>query len=128
MGMSYAELSLYGRLRKVARAGPVAMYNACADMWRGKLGPAAVATKVGNLKPYIYVGNFQCYLLHSTHRYQYLVWRGKLGPAAVATKVGTSSSFSTQRVLTDTKRCMCRRGSLVLIGAKSAVGWGPREL
>lgn len=46
MGMSYAELSLYGRLRKVARAGPVAMYNACAAMWKGKLGPAAVATKV----------------------------------------------------------------------------------
>lgn len=51
MGMSYAELSLYGRLRKVARAGPVAMYNACAAMWKGKLGPAAVATKVGNLAP-----------------------------------------------------------------------------
>ncbi|GIL71253.1 hypothetical protein Vretifemale_1851 [Volvox reticuliferus] len=47
MGMTYAELSLYGRLRKVARAGPVAMYNACSDMWRGRcLSPQAIATKV----------------------------------------------------------------------------------
>ncbi|GFR45621.1 hypothetical protein Agub_g7028, partial [Astrephomene gubernaculifera] len=46
MGMTYAELSLYGRLRKVARAGPVAMYNACAAMWRGRLAPGAIASKV----------------------------------------------------------------------------------
>lgn len=46
MGMTYSELSLYGRLRKVARAGPVAMYNACAAMWRGRLAPQAIATKV----------------------------------------------------------------------------------
>ncbi|EFJ48782.1 hypothetical protein VOLCADRAFT_90620 [Volvox carteri f. nagariensis] len=46
MGMTYAELSLYGRLRKVARAGPVAMYNACAAMWRGRaLAPGAIAAK-----------------------------------------------------------------------------------
>ncbi|GIL46495.1 hypothetical protein Vafri_3475, partial [Volvox africanus] len=46
MGMTYAELSLYGRLRKVARAGPAAMYNACAAMWQGQLTPQAIATKV----------------------------------------------------------------------------------
>lgn len=47
MGMSYAELGMYGRLRKVARCGPVAMYRACRTLWRAELGPAAVADKVG---------------------------------------------------------------------------------
>jgi hypothetical protein len=45
MGMSYDDLGLYGRLRKVARCGPVAMYRRCLAMWRGALGPDAVADK-----------------------------------------------------------------------------------
>lgn len=39
--MSYEELGVYGRLRKVARCGPVAMFLRCADMWRGRWVPAA---------------------------------------------------------------------------------------
>ena len=31
---------------QVARAGPVAMYNACAALWRGRLAPQAIAAKV----------------------------------------------------------------------------------
>ncbi|GBF95639.1 glutamine-dependent NAD(+) synthetase [Raphidocelis subcapitata] len=46
MGMSYDDLGIYGRLRKVARCGPVSMYRRCAALWRGTLGPEAVAAKV----------------------------------------------------------------------------------
>lgn len=46
MGMTYDELGVYGRLRKVARAGPVAAYRACRALWRGTLTAREVATKV----------------------------------------------------------------------------------
>jgi NAD+ synthase (glutamine-hydrolysing) len=36
MGMSYEELSVYGRLRKVARCGPVSMFLRCIDIWRDR--------------------------------------------------------------------------------------------
>lgn len=42
MGMSYEELGVYGRLRKVARCGPLSMYRQCAALWRDKLSPAQV--------------------------------------------------------------------------------------
>ena len=48
MGMSYAELSWYGRLRKVARCGPLSMYVrllSAGGAW-GALAPPAVAAKV----------------------------------------------------------------------------------
>jgi NAD+ synthase (glutamine-hydrolysing) len=35
MGMSYEELSIYGRLRKVSRMGPVSMFNVLKDKWAG---------------------------------------------------------------------------------------------
>lgn len=34
MGMTYEELSVYGRLRKVARCGPVSMFLQCLDAWQ----------------------------------------------------------------------------------------------
>lgn len=46
MGCTYAELSLFGRLRKMARAGPVSMYRAALGHWQGTLSPTAVAEKV----------------------------------------------------------------------------------
>lgn len=46
MGMTYDDLGVYGRLRKMARCGPVAMYRSCLALWRGAVGPAAVAEKV----------------------------------------------------------------------------------
>lgn len=45
MGMSYEELGVYGKLRKVARCGPVSMFQQLCHMWT-HLSPAAVAEKV----------------------------------------------------------------------------------
>lgn len=36
MGCTYEELSLFGRLRKVSRAGPVSAYLKALDLWRGR--------------------------------------------------------------------------------------------
>lgn len=46
MGMSYDELGVYGRLRKVVRCGPVAMFRHCCQLWRDKYAPEQVAEKV----------------------------------------------------------------------------------
>ena len=45
MGMSYAELGVFGTLRKVYRCGPVTMYLKLLDMW-SSLSPLVVADKV----------------------------------------------------------------------------------
>lgn len=45
MGMTYEELSHFGRLRKVARCGPVSMFQNLLSMWR-HLSPAEIAAKV----------------------------------------------------------------------------------
>eukprot|EP00475_Leptophrys_vorax_P032561 TRINITY_DN5040_c0_g1_i1.p1 TRINITY_DN5040_c0_g1~~TRINITY_DN5040_c0_g1_i1.p1 ORF type:complete len:716 (+),score=148.75 TRINITY_DN5040_c0_g1_i1:37-2148(+) len=45
MGMSYNELSIFGRLRKVYRCGPVAMYERLRHTWK-HLSPTVVAEKV----------------------------------------------------------------------------------
>jgi hypothetical protein len=47
MGMTYDELGVYGRLRKVVRCGPVAMFRHCCQLWRDKYDPQTVANKVG---------------------------------------------------------------------------------
>ncbi|XP_078148812.1 glutamine-dependent NAD(+) synthetase-like isoform X1 [Carex rostrata] len=46
MGMTYEELSVYGRLRKIFRCGPVAMYQYLCAKWKGKFSPSEVAEKV----------------------------------------------------------------------------------
>lgn len=46
MGVTYAELSVYGRLRKIARCGPVSMYQQCRQLWKDALTAAEVAIKV----------------------------------------------------------------------------------
>lgn len=45
MGMTYEELSNFGRLRKIARCGPVSMFQNLLPMWR-HLTPAEIAAKV----------------------------------------------------------------------------------
>lgn len=45
MGMTYAELSSFGRLRKVSRCGPVSMFQNLLAIWR-HLAPGDIATKV----------------------------------------------------------------------------------
>jgi len=39
MGFTYAELSLFGRLRKVARCGPVSMFHQLLALWRDRRAP-----------------------------------------------------------------------------------------
>jgi NAD+ synthase (glutamine-hydrolysing) len=46
MGMTYAELSIFGRLRKIGRCGPVAMFERLARLWSTHLSPSQVAEKV----------------------------------------------------------------------------------
>eukprot|EP00249_Psilotum_nudum_P015514 c25368_g1_i1 orf=97-2295(+) len=46
MGMTYEELSMYGRLRKIFMCGPVSMFEHLCQHWHGKLTPAEVAVKV----------------------------------------------------------------------------------
>eukprot|EP00047_Mylnosiga_fluctuans_P012117 m.24499 g.24499 ORF g.24499 m.24499 type:complete len:713 (+) comp4024_c0_seq2:1253-3391(+) len=46
MGMTFEELSMYGRLRKIARCGPYAMYLKLADIWRDRLSLPQIADKV----------------------------------------------------------------------------------
>ncbi|CAK9231415.1 unnamed protein product [Sphagnum troendelagicum] len=46
MGMTYEELSMYGRLRMIFRCGPVSMFQHLCHRWQGRLTPAEVATKV----------------------------------------------------------------------------------
>lgn len=45
MGMTYEELSHFGRLRKVARCGPVSMFQNLLSKWR-HLTPSEIAAKV----------------------------------------------------------------------------------
>ncbi|CDY24055.1 BnaA06g00530D [Brassica napus] len=46
MGMTYEELSVYGRMRKIFRCGPVSMFKNLCYKWGTKLSPAEVAEKV----------------------------------------------------------------------------------
>jgi NAD+ synthase (glutamine-hydrolysing) len=44
MGMTYDELSIFGRLRKVGKAGPYSMFCKLAQEWGTQRSPAAVRT------------------------------------------------------------------------------------
>jgi NAD+ synthase (glutamine-hydrolysing) len=46
MGMSYEELSMFGRLRKVFRHGPVSMFRYLLDVWKDGFSPDLIAVKV----------------------------------------------------------------------------------
>ena len=46
MGMTYAELGIFGRLRKMDKCGPVAMFQWLLGQWAGMCAPAEVAAKV----------------------------------------------------------------------------------
>ncbi|KAL5981486.1 hypothetical protein ACLOJK_015548 [Asimina triloba] len=52
MGMTYEELSVYGRLRKIFRCGPVSMFQNLCHKWGGKLTPSEVAAKVKHFFKY----------------------------------------------------------------------------
>ena len=46
MGMTYDELSSYGKLRRPGRCGPYSMFCKLVAIWREKCTPAEVADKV----------------------------------------------------------------------------------
>lgn len=46
MGMTYSELSVIGRLRKISKCGPFSMFCKLVHMWKDLLSPAEVAEKV----------------------------------------------------------------------------------
>ncbi|CED83047.1 glutamine-dependent nad synthetase with gat domain-containing protein [Phaffia rhodozyma] len=46
MGMTYNELSIYGRLRKIQKCGPYSMFVKLVQEWGGKLSPTEIADKV----------------------------------------------------------------------------------
>ncbi|XP_074307630.1 glutamine-dependent NAD(+) synthetase-like [Silene latifolia] len=46
MGMTYEELSIYGRLRKIFRCGPVSMFKNLCFRWGSRMTPAEIGEKV----------------------------------------------------------------------------------
>jgi len=46
MGMTYEELGVYGRLRKISKCGPYTMFLKLNQMWKDKYTPTQVADKV----------------------------------------------------------------------------------
>ncbi|XP_075214444.1 NAD synthetase [Lycorma delicatula] len=56
MGMTYHELSTFGRLRKQSYCGPFSMFCKLVDTWSDKCTPEEVAEKVKHF--------FRCYAIH----------------------------------------------------------------
>lgn len=46
MGMTYEELSVFGRLRKISKCGPFSMFENLLHDWGKNLSPTEIATKV----------------------------------------------------------------------------------
>jgi len=46
MGMTYEELSVFGRLRKVEKCGPYGMFTKLVQEWGSRLSPLQIAVKV----------------------------------------------------------------------------------
>lgn len=46
MGMTYSELSVIGRLRKISKCGPYSMFCKLIHSWKGAFSPSQVASKV----------------------------------------------------------------------------------
>lgn len=56
MGMTYEELSQFGRLRKIEKCGPFSMYCKLVNTWSGTSNPREVAEKVKHF--------FRCYAIN----------------------------------------------------------------
>ena len=46
MGMTYNELSIYGRMRKVDKLGPYGMWSKLLHLWGDKMSPQQIYEKV----------------------------------------------------------------------------------
>ena len=66
MGMTYEELSVFGRLRKVYRCGPYSMFTKLVHMWKDKCTVLEVCNAVGVLfkSTVLEVGN-ECHIIVS---------------------------------------------------------------
>lgn len=65
MGMTYAELGMYGRLRKLARCGPVSMLRQLLVLWRGQCVPLLAALAAcGHTLCSIYMHRAACMRVH----------------------------------------------------------------
>ncbi len=62
MGMSYEELSAYGRLRKIERCGPRSMFLKLAAKW-SHLHPMVVADKVSTVFVCLFACAFVCFCM-----------------------------------------------------------------
>ncbi|KAK6498782.1 glutamine-dependent NAD(+) synthetase [Arthrobotrys musiformis] len=72
MGMTYDELSVFGRLRKVEKCGPYAMFTRLLHVWYPRLTPAEIATKTKNFFYYYAINRHkQTTLTPSYHAEQY---------------------------------------------------------
>ena len=58
MGMTYEELSVFGRLRKVEKCGPYGMFTKLVHEWGSKLSPLQVRRSLNLLFPRSFVTFF----------------------------------------------------------------------
>eukprot|EP00891_Asterochloris_glomerata_P006489 jgi/Astpho2/6489/e_gw1.00096.52.1_t len=52
MGMTYEELGIYGKLRKVQNCGPMSMFRALLVEWKGRYEPTLIAQRVKDFFKY----------------------------------------------------------------------------
>jgi NAD+ synthase (glutamine-hydrolysing) len=53
MGMSYDELSIYGRLRKIQNCGPYSMFVKLVQQWGSRLSPQDVRVILSHPPPFL---------------------------------------------------------------------------
>ncbi|KAM7423524.1 hypothetical protein PAMA_000059 [Pampus argenteus] len=51
MGMTYSELSVIGRLRKISKCGPFSMFCKLIHMWKDALSPTEVSQRLHSITP-----------------------------------------------------------------------------
>lgn len=72
MGMGYAELSLFGRLRKISKCGPFGMYEKLLHIWGQQHTPRTIAEKVQRFYRYYAINRHkQVILTPSYHAENY---------------------------------------------------------
>lgn len=59
MGMTYAELSIFGRLRKIEKCGPFGMFQKLLHQWGDQYSPREIYEKIRKFF-YYYVSFFSC--------------------------------------------------------------------
>uniref|UniRef100_A0A803L581 NAD(+) synthase (glutamine-hydrolyzing) n=1 Tax=Chenopodium quinoa TaxID=63459 RepID=A0A803L581_CHEQI len=67
MGMTYEDLSVYGRLRKIYRRGPVSMFTDLCFRWGSKLTPSEMAEKVKYFFKYYSINRHKMTVLTPSH-------------------------------------------------------------